>query len=98
MSLSNHVLTILFCPWAEGPSSSPVTITLFDTYQYSIPYPFTLTIINTPPVIVPLVDKIAQVQFPALPFVIYTITVTDPEGNPLLLVTASGLTCVILLG
>ena len=97
MTLSSHVLTITFCPWTQGPSASPVTIILFDTYL-SFSYPFTLTIINTPPVIVPLVTQTAQVQFPALPFVIYPITVTDPEGSPLLAVTASGLACVTLLG
>ena len=90
-------MTIASCPWTEGPSASPVTITLFDTYIYN-PYPFMLTIINTPPVIVLLVDQTAQVQFPALPFVIYSITVTDPEGSPLLAVTASGLACVTLVG
>jgi hypothetical protein len=81
MTLLNHVLTITFCPWTQGPSAPTVTITLFDTYIYN-PYPFTLTIINTPPVIVPLETQTAQVQFPALPFVIYPITVTDPENSP----------------
>ena len=97
MTFSSHVFTITFCPWTQGPSASTLTITLFDTYIY-VSYPFTLTIINTPPVIIPLVTQTAQVQFPALPFVIYPITVTDPEGSPLLAVTASGLACVTLVG
>ena len=99
MTLANHVFSITFCPWTEGPSASTVTITLFDTYNYSIPYTFTLTIINTPPVIAPLVDQTAQVNS-ALLFVPYPITVTDPEGNPSLAVTAAYgvLTCVTLVG